>query len=77
MRALLPSECDELIKSGKGDRLLMMAEAYNALVHAKVDITVNQFRSMYSFLPTSHKDERGEASILDADEVREGDKPQK
>lgn len=72
MRILLPIECDEFIKNQKGHQLRHIAETYNLFVQAKIDVTVDQFRSMFMLPP--HKDTRGDASILDLDEEREGDK---
>lgn len=72
MRALLNVECDDFVKRGRGDRLLLIAEMFNQFVDAKIDITVNQFRSIFMLDP--HKDERGEQSILAEDVEKPEDK---
>jgi hypothetical protein len=72
VRVLLPKECHEYCVNGKGGTLIQIAHSYNALVQAKFEITVNQFRAIYGLQP--FEDERGDLSILATETLKESDR---
>lgn len=65
MRFIVAKEAEALVKAGKGSQVIYMSAAYNTLVKAGVDMSINVFREIYML--GDHPDDRGKESILAAD----------